>query len=167
MKKYFLLGVIVLFSFNASTYTRSEHYEQQIVDKIPAFFKETLHKYPELKGKFEPNIESIQLSWSVLSRINQAIWADTDWNIGCTLEMDITDTESGDIMKLNCKLRVQYEASTNSFEMYFSKNGGMFEVGNPIAPCSLIHQEEKLFTNPSVNPSYKFQVRSYLKDHSL
>ena len=165
MKKCLLLGVIVLFSSNAAANVQWTGYdEQEVANEIPALLEKTLDQYPELKETLEFDIESFQLSLHVplylLSSVNQ-VWAGTSNWQRYALEMDVVDTGSRDIMKLNCQVIVIYEASAHSFEMIFFEVDNVVDR-NPIAPCSLVHQEGEeiqIFVNPSVNPRYKFQGR--------
>ena len=162
MTKYFLLGVVVLFSFNALANIDKIFWpgydKQQVVKEIPALLEKTLDQYPELKGTLEFDMESLQLSLSVpvylLAAVNY-VWMGTDNWQRYTLEMDVVDTGSRAIMKLNCKLIVGHEVSApHSFEMFFHD---IFR-----ASCLLIHPgekgEEQVFVDSSRNPRHTFQA---------
>ena len=157
MKKYLLIGVVVLFSSNALANTKwnpTGYDKQEVIDEIPALFEKTSNQYPELKGALEPDIGSIQLSLSIpmylLSSVNMVL-ANTSNYQRYTLEMDVIDTESGDLLKFECPVNIKYEA--NFFDIKFSPM--------VLCPCTLISPEEderQIFINQSLNPHHEFQV---------
>ena len=90
MKKYLLLSAIILFSSSSNALVPSnaladsntltneerplalERLErsigkpaEKIADEIPTLLEKTLNQYPELKGEFEFDIESMQINISI------------------------------------------------------------------------------------------------------
>ena len=157
MKKYLLLGFMVLFSSNTFAKTNWAGYnKQEIVDEIPTLFEITLNRYPELRGKLKPDFESIQLDMSIpvylLASVNGAV-AGAPNVLRYTLEMDVIDIENGDTMELVCPVSVRHESSTDFFRMYFATT---------FCTCTLTQDGEdkrEVFINPSLNPKHEFYGR--------
>ncbi len=179
MKKH-LFGVmvlLVLFSSKALAHLNIQEWamesleydKQEVVNEIPALFAKTLNQY-QLKGALEPDIESIQLNlvipYFLVKQFNRAVELvlfvppipqDTVNTQRYVLEMDVTDTESGDPLKLKCQVSINYDFSTGSFNMRF------FDASllrGPVSPCNLTYQEEddevQIFHDLSLNPHHEF-----------
>ena len=166
IKKSLLLSAIVLFSSNAlAKWSWTGFDKQEIVNEIPVLFEKTLNQYPELKGTFESDIESIQLS------LNVPLYLLLLANVGLrkvrhifmyTLEMDVTDIESENTMKLECQVRVESKFNGFFSMKFFDRS---WTDPKPPPPCNLTHQDEDekddgtpIFTNPDLNLYHEFQV---------